>query len=60
MLSFSLILISKIITVHQFVTNVVKIIIYSITLETKARKNSLFFFLLLIEMFDKIFMEKCQ
>ena len=44
MLFFSLILISKIITVHQLVTNVVKIIIYSLTLETKAQRNLLLFF----------------
>ena len=40
---FSIILISKIITVHQLVTNVVKIIIYSLTLETKMQRNSLLF-----------------
>ena len=56
---FSLILISKIIIVQQLVTNVVKIIIYSLTLETKAQRNSLFFFLLLMEMLDKVLIEKC-
>ena len=40
---FSLILISKIITVPQLVTNIVKIIIYSLTLETKAQRNFFFF-----------------
>ena len=53
---FSLILISKIITVHQLVTDVVKIIIFSWTLEAKARRNSLF--LLLVEMLDKVLIEK--
>ena len=57
MLFFSLILISKIIAVHQFLTNVLKIIIYSLTLETKARKIR--FFLLLMDMFDKVLIEKC-
>ena len=44
---FSLILISKIITVHQLVTNVVKITIYSLILETKAQNLLLFFFFFL-------------
>ena len=39
------------ITVHQLATNVVKIIIYSLTLE----RNSLF----LMEMLDKVLIEKC-
>ena len=43
MLFFSLILISKIITVHLLVINVVKIIIYSLTLETKAWRFFFFF-----------------
>ena len=43
MLFFSLILISKIITVHLLVTNVVKIIIYSLTLETN--RDEIRFFL---------------
>ena len=51
MLFFSLILISKIITVHQLLTNVVNIIIYSLTLETKALGN--FLFLFLMEMLEK-------
>ena len=58
MLFFSLILISKIITIHQLVINVVKIIIYTLTLETKTQRKSLFF-LLLMEMLDKVLIEKC-
>ena len=40
---FPLVLISEIITVHQLVTIIVKIIIYSFPLERKVRNNSHFY-----------------
>ena len=57
MLYFSLILISKIITIHLLVTNVVNIIIQYLTMEKK--RNEIRFLKILIEMSDKVFIENC-